>query len=192
MSFDESKHPRDKDGKFTDGIGTNKKAYDSQDKFGNMLRNMPQGARDAIDAKNKTDFDQEKKQTTAPESAAVVGNQSNRDENSGNTTTVYDVIKNKEVNVKIHDKFITAKPYSLVESWINVSKRGYGYYFSIDVDGKRHFISIDPKTANGRRWVEPSLFGYKNMKITANGYIYVNERGYTNFVIKDLNNFMEH
>lgn len=51
MQFDESKHPRDKDGKFTDGNGTGKKAYDSQDKFGNMVRELPQGARDAIDKK---------------------------------------------------------------------------------------------------------------------------------------------
>ena len=51
MQFDESKHPRDKDGKFTDGSGTGKKAYDSQDKFGNMVRELPQGARDAIDKK---------------------------------------------------------------------------------------------------------------------------------------------
>lgn len=51
MQFDESKHPRADDGKFTDGNGTGKKAYDSQDKFGNMVRELPQGARDAIDKK---------------------------------------------------------------------------------------------------------------------------------------------
>ena len=51
MQFDESKHPRADDGKFTDGNGTSKKAYDSQDKFGNMVRELPQGARDAIDKK---------------------------------------------------------------------------------------------------------------------------------------------
>jgi len=103
--------------------------------------------------------------------------------------TAYEVIKNEEVRVKAHDEFITAKPYSLVESWINVSKRGYGYYFSIDVCGQRYFVSIDAKTANGRRWVEPSILGYKNMKVNANGYVYVDEKGYANFVIKDLNNF---
>ena len=48
MQFDESKHPRDKDGKFTDGNETTKDAYDSRDTFGNMLRNMPQGAKDRI------------------------------------------------------------------------------------------------------------------------------------------------
>lgn len=48
MQFDESKHPRDKDGKFTDGNGTTKEAYDSRDTFGNMLRNMPQGAKDRV------------------------------------------------------------------------------------------------------------------------------------------------
>lgn len=51
MQFDESKHPRADDGKFTDGSGTGKKAYDSRDKFGNMVRELPQGARDAIDKK---------------------------------------------------------------------------------------------------------------------------------------------
>ena len=37
MQFGESKHPRDKDGKFTDGNGTTKEAYDSRDTFGNMI-----------------------------------------------------------------------------------------------------------------------------------------------------------
>ena len=48
MQFDESKHPRDKDGKFTDGNGTTKEAYDSRDTFGNMVRNMPQGAKERV------------------------------------------------------------------------------------------------------------------------------------------------
>lgn len=48
MQFDESKHPRDKDGKFTDGNETTKEAYDSRDTFGNMLRNMPQGAKERV------------------------------------------------------------------------------------------------------------------------------------------------
>lgn len=54
MQFDETKHPRDSDGKFTDGNGTNKKAYDSRDKFGNMLRNMPQGAKERVAEINST------------------------------------------------------------------------------------------------------------------------------------------
>nr|DAO90250.1 MAG TPA: hypothetical protein [Caudoviricetes sp.] len=103
--------------------------------------------------------------------------------------TAYDVIENKEGRYKIHGELITAKPYSLIESWISVSKRGYGYYFGIDVGGKKYFVSIDSKTANDRRWVEPSILGYKNMKVSANGYIYVDTKGYANFVIKDLNNF---
>lgn len=103
--------------------------------------------------------------------------------------TAYDLIVNKEVKVKVHGEYITAKPYSLVESWINVSKRGYGYYFSIDTDGKRYFVSMAAKTANDRRWVEPSILGYKNMKITANGYVYLDKNGYAQFAIKDLNNF---
>lgn len=53
MQFDESKHPRDKDGKFTDGNGTGKKAYDSRDTFGNLTRNLPEGARAAIDKATK-------------------------------------------------------------------------------------------------------------------------------------------
>lgn len=103
--------------------------------------------------------------------------------------TAYDVIVNEEVRVKVHGEYITAKQYSLVESWINVSKRGYGYYFSIDADGKRYFVSMDAKTANDRHWVEPSILGYRNMKITANGYVYLDKNGYAQFVIKDLNNF---
>lgn len=103
--------------------------------------------------------------------------------------TAYDIIENQAGQYKIHGETITAKPYSLVESWINVSKRGYGYYFGIDVDGKKYFVSIDPKTANDRRWIEPSILGYKNMKISANGYVYIDSKGYANFVIKDLNNF---
>ncbi len=102
--------------------------------------------------------------------------------------TAYDVIENKEEKARIHGEFIVAKPYSLREAWVNQSKRGYGYYFSIDVNGKRYFISIDYKTANGRRWYDP-LDGYKAMKISANGYVYVDKKGYANFVIKDLMNF---
>ena len=100
----------------------------------------------------------------------------------------YDIIKNEEVKVRIHDEFITAKPYSLVESWVNVSKRGYGYYFGIKVEDKVYFVSIDIKTANGKHWYEESILGYKNMKISANGYVYIDEKGYAHFAIKDLNN----
>ena len=53
MQFDESKHPRADDGKFTDGNGTSKKAYDSRDTFGNLTRNLPEGARAAIDKATK-------------------------------------------------------------------------------------------------------------------------------------------
>lgn len=102
--------------------------------------------------------------------------------------TAYDVIENKEEKARIQGEFITAKPYSLREVWVNQSKRGYGYYFYIDVGGKRYFISIDGKTANGRRWYD-ILDNYNSMKISANGYVYVDQKGYANFVIKDLNNF---
>lgn len=71
MQFDENKHPRDNDGKFTDGNGTTKKAYDSQDKFGNMLSNMPQGARDAID-KKIAELEQEQRREVKPERVVEV------------------------------------------------------------------------------------------------------------------------
>lgn len=104
--------------------------------------------------------------------------------------TAYDVIKTEEGRYKIHGETRTAKPYSLVESWVNVSKSGFGYYFPIDIDGKRYFVTIDDKTANGRHWYEERLFGFlRNKKITANGYIYITDKGYANFVIKDLNNY---
>ena len=105
--------------------------------------------------------------------------------------TAYEAIKNEEVKVNVHGEIITAKPYSLSESWINVSKRGYGYYFSIDVDGQRFFVSMDAKTANDKHWVEPSILGYKNMKVNANGYVYPDSKGYAQFAIKDLNNFQK-
>lgn len=41
-------------GDVVDGNGTDKKAYDSRDTFGNMLRNMPQGARDRVTEINST------------------------------------------------------------------------------------------------------------------------------------------
>ncbi len=103
--------------------------------------------------------------------------------------TAYDVITNEEKQAKIHSEFRTVKPYSLVESWLSASKSGVGHYFSIDIDGHRYFISVDLKTANGRRYFEPSLFGTKAMKVTCNGYVYVDEKGYARFAIKDLNNF---
>ncbi len=102
--------------------------------------------------------------------------------------TAYEAIKNEEVKARVHGEYITVKPYSLVESWINVNKWEQ-YYFSIEVDGKRYFISIDRKTANDRAWHETSIFGNKAMKVNANGYVYINNKGYAQFVIKDLNNF---
>ncbi len=71
MQFDESKHPRDNDGKFTDGNGTTKKAYDSRDKFDNMLRNMPQGARAAID-KSIADLEKEQRREVKAERVVEV------------------------------------------------------------------------------------------------------------------------
>ena len=105
--------------------------------------------------------------------------------------TVYDYIKTKPHDfIKIHGEYKNGvKPYTLKESWINPSKFGGGYYFSLDIDGKRHFIPIDFKTANGRRFYEPSIFGEKAMKINANGYIYLDNNNKARYVIKDLNNY---
>ena len=48
----EHKPPGKDGGQYTgdvvDGNGTDKKAYDSRDTFGNMLRNMPQGAKERV------------------------------------------------------------------------------------------------------------------------------------------------
>lgn len=68
MQFDESKHPRDKDGKFTDGNRTTKEAYDSRDTFGNMLRNMPQGAKERV-----TELRSETGDTKRPEPEKAYG-----------------------------------------------------------------------------------------------------------------------
>lgn len=73
MIFDENKHPRDGDGKFTDGNGTGEKVkpYDSRDKLGNMVRALPKKVRDALDKDVKT-FEQEQRQELAKEAATVV------------------------------------------------------------------------------------------------------------------------
>lgn len=104
---------------------------------------------------------------------------------------VYDFIKTTPQNfIKIHGEYKSGvKPYALISSWINPSKYGGGYYFSLDIDGKRHFIPIDYKTANGRRFYEPSILGEKAMKINANGYIYLDKNNKARYVIKDLNNY---
>lgn len=44
--------------------------------------------------------------------------------------------------------------------------------------------NVEKEKSRGRRWYEP-LDGYKAMKISANGYVYVDQKGYANFVIKD-------
>lgn len=73
MIFDENKHPRDGDGKFTDGNGAGEKVkpYDSRDKFGNMVRALPKKVRDALDKNVKT-LEQEQRQELAKEAATVV------------------------------------------------------------------------------------------------------------------------
>ena len=73
MSFDESKHPRDSDGKFTDGNGAGAKVkpYDSRDKFGNIVRSLPQKVRDALDKNVKT-LEQEQRKEVAKEPVTVV------------------------------------------------------------------------------------------------------------------------
>lgn len=56
MKFDENKHPRDSEGKFTDGNSASEKVkpYDSRDKFGNIVRSLPQKVRDSLDKDVKT------------------------------------------------------------------------------------------------------------------------------------------
>lgn len=73
MSFDESKHPRDSDGKFTDGNGAGEKVkpYDSRDTFGNIVRSLPQKVRDALDKSVKT-LEQEQRREVAKEPVTVV------------------------------------------------------------------------------------------------------------------------
>ena len=73
MKFDENKHPRDSDGKFTDGNGAGEKVkpYDSRDKFGNMVRALPKKARDALDKDVKT-LEQEQRKELAKEPVTVV------------------------------------------------------------------------------------------------------------------------
>lgn len=73
MKFDESKHPRDSDGKFTDGNGAGAKVkpYDSRDKFGNIVRSLPQKVRDALDKNVKT-LEQEQRREVAKEPVTVV------------------------------------------------------------------------------------------------------------------------
>ena len=76
MQFDESKHPRDKDGKFTDGKGTTKEAYDSRDTFGNMIRNMPQGAKERV---SEISSGTEKPKRPEPEKAYGFANKERRE-----------------------------------------------------------------------------------------------------------------
>lgn len=73
MKFDENKHPRDSDGKFTDGndAGEKVKPYDSRDKFGNMVRALPKKVRDALDKDVKT-LEQEQRKKLDKEAVTVV------------------------------------------------------------------------------------------------------------------------
>lgn len=73
MKFDKSKHPRDSDGKFTDGNGAGEKVkpYDSRDTFGNIVRSLPQKVRDALDKSVKT-LEQEQRREVAKEPVTVV------------------------------------------------------------------------------------------------------------------------
>lgn len=73
MKFDENKHPRDSDGKFTDGNGAGEKVkpYDSRDKFGNMVRALPKKVRDALDKDVKT-LEQEQRKELDKEAVTVV------------------------------------------------------------------------------------------------------------------------
>jgi hypothetical protein len=101
----------------------------------------------------------------------------------------FEFVENKAHKVTINGKFIQeAKDYSLRSVWINKSKYGRGYYFSLDIDGQRHFIPIDYKTANGKSWLSLDEIihrGSKPMKISSDGFIYLGEDGKPRYAIKN-------
>lgn len=104
--------------------------------------------------------------------------------------TMYSVVQNNETHARIHkDKWKAVKPYSLKEVWVNPSKYGIGYYFTADVNGKRFFVSIDNKTANDRHWYDIQETKGGAFKINANGYLYLDDKGYARYAIKDLTEY---
>lgn len=101
--------------------------------------------------------------------------------------TVFDYIQRPQVRAKIHGKFPEhARRFSLNEIWINAGP--YGHYFSLEIDGKREFVSVDPKAANGNRFIEIS-FVPTSYKVKGNGYIYLDEKGKARFAFADGNNY---
>lgn len=162
MQFDESKHPRDKDGKFTDGNGTTKEAYDSRDAFGNMIRNMPQGAKERV-AEISLRTDDEKlaynkrkikqlpalpsREQSIEQIAAYTGF------SKENAALAYDTLKSYTrenykriranpncIEAKIIEEFISAHP-----KYDGVIYRGIGFY---PEQGKRFLTDIQIKIKN--------------------------------------------
>ena len=116
----------------------------------------------------------------------------NWDEKTGNN--VLDYVKGpQERYVRIngkHPEFV--KKYALTEVWLYPSQYGGGYYFSMVIDGKREYITVDSNTANSKHWASDynSLMydGDKSYKVSANGYLYVDKKGKARYSIKDNNN----
>lgn len=121
MQFDESKHPRDKDGKFTDGNGTTKEAYDSRDAFGNMIRNMPQGAKERVTEISST--------TAKPEKAYGFANKERRE-------TAHHVTHAKEMGFK------NQRDYERAAVDFFNSSRGKLYYS----ERRKRYFRYDEKT----------------------------------------------
>lgn len=138
--------------------------------------------KDTLDKDIKT-LEEEQKREIKEETNTIVKAEPKRN--------AYDIVDWEPKNVRVHGEYIKAKPYFLREIWLNISKSGRNYYFSIDHNGQRYFVTIDNKTANDRHWFDwyDSIYWTKALKISANGYIYLNKKGYPTFTIKDLNNF---
>ena len=115
------------------------------------------------------------------------------DGKSGNA--VFDFIVNPQAKrVRIqdeHPEFV--KPYHLKEVWLYPSRYGSGYYFSVDVNGKREYITVDSRTANSKHWSDDytshGYHGNQSFKVSANGYVYVDKNGKARYSVQDLNNF---
>lgn len=96
-----------------------------------------------------------------------------------------DIISTPLIKAKIHGTTRECKVLDLTEKWFNVSKKGFGYYFILD----NVFVSVDGKTANGR-WIADTLsidLG-GNKKVTCKGYLYINNRGYLAYAVKNISN----
>lgn len=94
------------------------------------------------------------------------------------------------ITAKIHGITKQCKYLELTEKWLNVSKKGFGYYFILEFGNKSIFVSVDSKTANGRYWLDAvNMEQGGNKKVSCKGYVYVNSRGYLAYAIKNVSNF---